>query len=57
MELKIKDVESLNKIVEALSINGYRLQTAVVWKQWPYTGIDYFAVKVEEADSRVKEDA
>lgn len=48
MELKIKDIASLNKIVEALSVNGYRLQTSVVWKQWPYSGVDYFAVKVEE---------
>ena len=55
MELKIKDVASLNKLVESLSINGYRLQTAVVWKQWPYNGIDYFAVRVDESDCRVGE--
>lgn len=48
MELKIKDVRSLNMLVEALSINGYKLQTEVVWKEWPYSGIDYFSLKVEE---------
>ena len=48
MELKIKDVRSLNMLVEALSINGYTIQTAVVWKQFPENGIDYFAMKVEE---------
>lgn len=48
MELKIKDMKSLNMLVEALSINGYKLQTAVVWKQFPENRIDYFALKVEE---------
>ena len=50
MELKIKDARSLNMLVEALSLNGYELQTAVVWKEWPYSGIEYFAVRVKEAD-------
>ena len=50
MELKIKDVRSLNMLVEALSLNGYKLQTAVVWKQFPKNGIDYFAMKVEGGD-------
>ena len=48
MELKIKDMRSLNMLVEALSLNGYKLQTAVVWKEYPENGIDYFALKVEE---------
>ena len=48
MELKIKDVASLNQIVEALSRNGYTLQTAVRWKMFPESGIDYFVVKVLE---------
>lgn len=48
MELKIKDVRSLNMLVEALCLNGYKLQTAVIWKQFPENGIDHFALKVEE---------
>ena len=47
MELKIKDVRSLNMLVEALSLNGYKLQIAVVWKQFPENGINYFAMNVE----------
>lgn len=46
-ELKIKDIVSLNKLVDALCHNGYRLQIATVYKPWPQNGIDYFAVKVE----------
>lgn len=52
MELKIADVRSLNMLVEALSMNGYRLETAVMWKQFPEKGIDYFAVRVKEADGK-----
>lgn len=48
MELKIKDVASLNMIVEALSRNGYTLQTSVMWKKFPENGIDYFIVLVKE---------
>lgn len=49
MELKIKDVRSLNMLVEVLSLNGYKLQTEVVYKPFPQNElIDYFAMKVEE---------
>jgi hypothetical protein len=51
-ELKIKDIVSLNKLVDALCHNGYRLQIATVYKPWPQNGIDYFAVKVEGGADR-----
>ncbi len=47
MRLKIKDVASLNMIVEALSRNGYTLETSVVQKPFPEQGIDYFVVEVK----------
>ena len=48
MELRISDVRSLNMLVEALSLNGYCLETAVMWKQFPEKGIDCFVVRVKE---------
>ena len=35
MELKVRDIKSFNMLVEALSINGYKLQTEVVYKPFP----------------------
>lgn len=45
-ELKIQDAESMSKIVNALTLNGYMVQTAVIWKEWPYTGVDYFMIAI-----------
>lgn len=50
MELKIKDSASLNMIVEALTRNGYHLEIATKWKEWPQNGIDYFCVLVKEKE-------
>ena len=47
-DLKIKDSTSLGDIVHALTINGYTVQTAVMWKEFPQTGIDYFIIGVWE---------
>ena len=56
-ELKIRDANSLTDIVHALTINGYLIQTSVKWKEFPYQGIDYFAVRVEEPnESQSKEE-
>ena len=48
MELKIKDMRSLNMLVEALSLNDYKLQVKAIRKQYPESGIDYFSLKVEK---------
>lgn len=50
MELKIKDSASLNMIVESLTRNGYNLEIATKWKEWPQSGIDYFCVLVKEKE-------
>ena len=48
MELKVKDIKSLNMLVEALSLNGYKLQTEVFYKPFPKESmIDYFKVNVD----------
>ena len=50
MELKIKDSASLNMIVEGLTRNGYHLEIATKWKEWPQNGIDYFCILVKEKE-------
>ena len=45
-ELKIKGSGNLTAIVNALLANGYEVQTAVRWKEFPETGVDYFCVAV-----------
>lgn len=50
VELKIKDSASLNMIVEGLTRNGYRLEIATKWKEWPQNGIDYFCILVKEKE-------
>lgn len=48
MELKVRDIKSLNMLVEVLSLNGYKLQTEVVYKPFPQNEmIDYFKVNVD----------
>ena len=48
MELKVRDIKSLNMLVEALSLNGYKLQTEVVYKPFPQESmIDHLKVNVE----------
>ena len=47
-ELKMKDTASMSAIVQALSLNGYTVQTAVKWKEFPQTGIEHFCVAVLE---------
>ena len=48
MELKVRDIKSLNMLVESLSLNGYKLQTEVVYKPFPQESmIDYFKVNVD----------
>ena len=45
-ELKIKDMASVNSITKALLLNGYRVQSAIMWKEFPQTGIDCFIVAI-----------
>ncbi len=49
-ELKIRDSQSLGDIVHSLTVNGYEVQTAVKWKEFPENGIDCFIIGVWEND-------
>ena len=46
-ELKIRDVDSLGKMVEILTKNGYKVSTYVIWKNGKVGEIDYFTVQIE----------
>lgn len=46
VELKFKDIESMNAVTGALHKNGYKYSTFIVWKK-DNGGIDYFTVQIE----------
>ena len=51
MELKVRDIKSLNMLVEVLSLNGYKLQTEAIYKPFPQESmIDYFKVNVDRGE-------
>lgn len=50
VELKFKDVKSLNAVTGALHKNGYKYSTFVVWKK-ENGGIDYFTVQIEGVEN------
>ena len=51
-ELKIKDMASVNSITQALLLNGYEVQSAVMGKEFPHTGIDCFMIAIFEKNSQ-----
>lgn len=54
VELKLKDIESLNAVTGALNKNGYKYSTFIIWKK-ENGGIDYFAVQIEgDENGRIK---
>lgn len=46
MRLKIKDMASVISITQALLLNGYEVQSSVIWKEFPQTGIDCFRISI-----------
>lgn len=50
IELKFKDIESLNSVTGALHKNGYKCSTFVVWKKEDGC-IDYFTVQIEGVEN------
>ena len=45
-ELKIKDMASVNSITQALLLNGYEIQSSVMWKEFPQKGVDCFMIAI-----------
>lgn len=50
VELKFKDIESLNAVTGALHKNGYKYSTFIIWKNEDGC-IDYFAVQIEGVEN------
>lgn len=46
VELKFKDIESLNAVTGVLHQNGYKYSTFIIWKK-DNGGIDCFTVQIE----------
>lgn len=46
VELKIFDSDSLGKMIEVLTKNGYKVSTYVVWKSGKVGEIEYFTVQI-----------
>lgn len=45
-EIKVDRKDSLQELVYHLTANGYRVDTAVVWKEYPNSGIDYWMIAI-----------
>lgn len=55
VELKFKDVESLNAVTGALHKNGYKYSTFIIWKKQGYE-IEHFSVQIngKNADEKIR---
>ena len=49
VELKFKDIESLNAVTSALHKNGYKYSTFIIWNK--DGEIDFFAVQIEGVEN------
>jgi hypothetical protein len=45
-EIKVDRKDSLQELTYHLTANGYTVQTAVVWKEYPNSGIDYWMIAI-----------
>jgi hypothetical protein len=51
-ELKVDRKDSLQELCYHLTANGYAVQTAVVWKEFPNTGIDHWQIAICEEEEK-----
>lgn len=47
VELKVWDADSLGKMVEVLTKNGYKVSTYVIWKDGKVGEVHCFTVQIE----------
>lgn len=45
-EIKVDRKDSLQELTYHLTANGYTVQTAVAWKEYPNSGIDYWMIAI-----------
>jgi hypothetical protein len=51
-EIKVDRKDSLQELTYHLTANGYTVQTAVVWKEYPNTGIDYWMIAIFDKEEK-----
>lgn len=55
-ELKIRDMESIKSITQALLLNGYSAKSHTKFKEFPRTTIDYFLVEIYDNSTEKDEE-
>lgn len=50
-EIKVTRADSLKELVYHLTANGYKVQTAVIWKEFPNTGIDCWQIAIFDKET------
>ena len=51
-ELKVDNADSLKELVYQLTANGYRVDAAPVYKEFPKTGIDYWMIAIFDKEEK-----
>jgi hypothetical protein len=51
-EIKVDRADSLKEMVYHLTANGYEVQTAVIWKEFPNTGIDCWQIAIFDKEKK-----
>ena len=51
-EIKVDRKDSLQELTYHLTANGYTVQTAVVWKEYPQSGIDYWMIAIFDKEEK-----
>ena len=51
-EIKVNRKDSLQELCYHLTANGYTVQTAVVWKEFPNSCIDYWMIAIFDKEEK-----
>ena len=51
-EIRVDRKDSLQELTYHLTANGYTVQTAVVWKEYPNSGIDYWMIAIFDKEEQ-----
>lgn len=51
-EIKVDRADSLKELCYHLTANGYTVQTAVIWKEFPGTGIDCWQIAIFDKEEK-----
>lgn len=51
-EIKVDSADSLKELVYHLTANGYRVDTVVIWKEFPDHGIDCWQIAIFDKEKK-----